>query len=188
MPIVPAKISRDQSAKCPPEGSPRPRVRKNPDEALAPEMANPATPAHENKRTGPNWNADGTYEVGKNKPPVNTRWKKGQSGNPRGPKKNAEAPSMEGLTIALMEQKIALTSSQGGKTKMSHAAALLRKVYEKAVKGDLKSAVYLFELYGKALIKPRGASSDDGLSSAEQAILANLLNTFTADPPKGQPA
>ena len=38
------------------------------------------------------------YEVGRGKPPVHTRFKKGQSGNPRGPRpKNLPALLVEGL-------------------------------------------------------------------------------------------
>jgi hypothetical protein len=46
------------------------------------------------------------YEVGRGKPPVHTRFKKGQSGNPRGPRpKNLPA-----LLVEALNEKVTVTS------------------------------------------------------------------------------
>ena len=45
------------------------------------------------------------YEVGRGKPPVHTRFKKGQSGNPRGPRpKNLPALLIEALKRSLAQE------------------------------------------------------------------------------------
>lgn len=114
MPIRPRnpKITHQRdnaSAKSPTNDVPAPtRIRKSPESPTEAELPLP----QDAKRTGPNWNEDGTYKIGNCKPPPGRRFQPGQSGNPKGRPKGK--PSMDTLAIDLMEQKITLTSPQGG--------------------------------------------------------------------------
>jgi hypothetical protein len=126
-------------------------------------------------RTGDNWNENGSYKVGRGKPPPNRRWQPGQSGNPRGSAKK-ETPDIETLVAGVMEEPIVMTSASGVKKKANHAIGLIRKTYEKAVKGDLKAAQFLLNLYAKALERRSvGDASQGGLTADEDALLQAML-------------
>jgi hypothetical protein len=74
------------------------------------------------------------YEVGYGKPPKHTRFKKGQSGNPKGRPKGAM-----GFTASLkqeMESKV--TVREGGReVKVSKAEAAAKRLVGKALGGDM---------------------------------------------------
>lgn len=73
------------------------------------------------------------YKVGKNKPPVDTRWKKGQSGNPIGcPRK---LPALDKLMAEVL-------GKEDGKGK-TEAQKILEAVIKRAMKGDVKAAEML---------------------------------------------
>lgn len=82
------------------------------------------------------------YEVGYRKPPKERRFKKGQSGNPKGRKKARRDHDTE-LSIGehlhnLMEERIAIT--QGGAERMiPMREAIARRLMQRAVSGDLKA-------------------------------------------------
>jgi hypothetical protein len=80
------------------------------------------------------------YTVGKGKPPAHTRFKKGQSGNPKG-----RHPKLPALDILLAE---VLGEEKNGTTA---AQKILIALYKKALKGDTKAADILLDRgYGKA--------------------------------------
>ena len=53
---------------------------------------------------------DGEYRVGRGRPPLHTRFKKGQSGNPRGRRKNLPA-----LLVAALNEPVVVTT--GGESR-----------------------------------------------------------------------
>ena len=66
--------------------------------------------------------AGGDYEVGYRKPPVHSRFKKGQSGNVKGPPKGAK--SFKGLIQKELDAPIIVkTNGKRSKTTKRHAAA-----------------------------------------------------------------
>lgn len=138
-------------------------------------------------RTGPNWNEDGSYKVGKGKPPRDRCWQPGQSGNPKGSKKK-EAPDVETIVGEMMEETIVLTSPSGEKKKVIRAVALARKTYEKGGKGDLKATAFLFDRYAKYLERKAGSAAETGgLSASEEQMLAAMLRSFLGSD-EGEPA
>lgn len=80
------------------------------------------------------------YTVGYGKPPENTKFKKGQSGNPKG-----RAPASKSLKSALraeLSQRISIT--EVGKTrKVSKMEALAKRLTAQALKGDARALVEL---------------------------------------------
>ena len=136
----------------------------------------------ESKRTGPNWNEDGTYKIGDCRPPPGRRFQPGQSGNPKGRPKSK--PSMDEIIIRTMEKNIVMTNSRGATTKTTHVGALILKIYEKAVKGDLKASLELLDRYDGAKARSSNVErSNDELSAAELAMLGNLLQDLGLDVP-----
>ncbi len=84
------------------------------------------------------------YEVGYGKPPVGTRFKKGDRANPYGrPKKVAK--TVHERVSELLQRKIDVT--EGGITKtMSVEEAVFLAIGQKALRGDLKAAAFLLNL------------------------------------------
>jgi hypothetical protein len=88
----------------------------------------------------------GDYEIGKNKPPTDTRWKKGQSGNPRGRPKARKSDQLDvaGILNAPVKARI------GGKqVKVSSFEASIRQTAKKAIDADLRSIMQFLSLCDK---------------------------------------
>lgn len=93
-PYSPRARTRAPAPAQAPEPAPAPAPVPAPAQApeRGPAKRDSSTPAnkrahHKVDRTGANWDENGDYIVGKNRPPIATRWQKDQSGNPRGPAK-----------------------------------------------------------------------------------------------------
>lgn len=81
-----------------------------------------------------------SYRVGYGKPPKHTRFKPGQSGNPKGRPKGAQ-----GFTAELdRELKAIITVTENGQMiKLSKQRALVKSLLAKALKGDPRSVALI---------------------------------------------
>jgi len=84
-----------------------------------------------------------SYEVGYRRPPVNTRFKPGQSGNPSGRPKGAQ--NLKTLFDQILREEISLREGEVTK-KVTKAEAILRGLVVGAMKGDSRSQMTLFRL------------------------------------------
>ena len=64
--------------------------------------------------------AEGEYKVGRGKPPLHTRFKKGQSGNPRGPRRK----DLPALLVAALEEPVFVTV-EGQRRKITKREAVI---------------------------------------------------------------
>ncbi len=83
------------------------------------------------------------YEVGYGRPPTDTRFKPGQSGNPKG------RPRQQKTIAALLQQALSkkVRIQENGVTKSLPAEQVaLMQLANKAAKGDLRALKLLFEL------------------------------------------
>jgi hypothetical protein len=116
------------------------------------------------------------YEVGYGKPPVETRFKKGRSGNPRGRHKG-NVNLVTAIKAALNERVV--VKENGRVRTISKIEATLIQVANKAAGGDLNAARFLVdlsrqvELYEEAKTSPGDAPLEDRLA-ADQALLKSL--------------
>lgn len=83
------------------------------------------------------------YEVGYGKPPVHTRFRKGEVNNPRGRPKGSK--NTRTLFIEEMNAKVTINTSEGPK-KITARHANIKRLIERALKGDIKASMKLFEL------------------------------------------
>ena len=112
-------------------------------------------------------------EVGYKKPPKDTRFKPGQSGNPKGrPKADV---SMRQLIKKLGSEKLAVDSERG-RVKIPAVELVLRQLRHQALKGD-KTAIKQFTTmwldsvgYGESDVTMRSLTEED------RAILRQALN------------
>lgn len=184
MPLIPAS---DRISAFPTEDEDRPRrlpparnrtrhlpSRETPDRHPDTCDPEPAKPSQIEGEEGPEPGSPSpVYEVGYGKPPVTTRFKPGQSGNPRGRPKGAK-----GLNTIVRETlggKLTVRTSEGSK-KISKIEAVLQKTLEKALKGDARAQFELMKLWRAAVPDVAGSgeevTADESLSSADLAILA----------------
>ena len=81
------------------------------------------------------------YEVGRGKPPVHTRFKKGQSGNPRGPRpKNLSA-----LLLDALNEKVVVTID-GERREITKREAIVTQLVNKSTAADLRATKMLTDM------------------------------------------
>lgn len=115
------------------------------------------------------------YTVGYGKPPVATRFQPGQSGNPRGRPKGQ--PS---LSAILLEEiaRVVKVQTGGGVVELSKKRALIRKLLEKGLHGDIGAHRLLLTLMVQAeQALETTAPAEEPLSADELAVLGLLATT-----------
>jgi hypothetical protein len=114
----------------------------------------------------------GDYEVGYKKPPRHTRFRQGRSGNPDGRPKQARNL----LTDLHEELQQRITVREGGtERRMSRQRAVVMRLLDKALKGELGAMAKLVDLVlrHEATAGERCAP-DAPLSAEEHEVLAEL--------------
>jgi hypothetical protein len=107
------------------------------------------------------------YEVGYGKPPHHTRFKKGQSGNPRGrPKGSKNLPTL--LSEALNEPVV--VAENGRRRKITMRQAIIKQLVKRSVR----------DLEGQT--EPASPETAE-FSEADEKVLAQLRSRFSKDKP-----
>ena len=136
------------------------------------------------------------YEVGRGKPPVHTRFKKGQSGNPRGPRpKNLPALLVEGLN-----EKVVVTID-GERREITKREVVATQLVNKSTGADLRATKMLIDTLKDAEKKAgvtqppeaapfnRGGRGGDGdLHRSAAAILGGGASRETTNAPRAHHA
>jgi hypothetical protein len=108
-----------------------------------------------------------SYEVGYGKPPKATRFKRGQSGNPRGRPKGSLNLATD-LAAELGEQ---VTVREGGRPRrISKQRALIKSLTAQALRGEVRATTALLALYARVITEPP-EDRDQGLEQDELLIL-----------------
>ena len=106
-----------------------------------------------------------SHQVGYGKPPRDSRFKAGQSGNPKGRKKGAK--TIRGVMKAAINEKISV--SIGGKTKrMTKLEAIVQKTIASSLSGDAASTRLFFQML---LITGLQHEVEDALSADHMDVL-----------------
>jgi hypothetical protein len=84
-----------------------------------------------------------TYQVGYCRPPLHTRFKPGQSGNPSGRVKGSK--NLKTLFHQILNEQIPLIDGNQSK-KITKAEAIMRKLVIGALKGDSRSLMTLMRI------------------------------------------
>jgi hypothetical protein len=119
--------------------------------------------ASENKRD---------YEVGRGKPPVHSRFKKGQSGNPRGPRpKNLPA-----LLVAALDEPMVVTID-GERRQITKREAVAKQLVNKSAGADLRATRMLIDTL-KDVEKKAGATQPPEpapFTAADEEVMATFI-------------
>src|SRR5690348_11340448 len=83
------------------------------------------------------------YDVGYGRPPRDTRFRKGQSGNPRGRPKGAQNAAR--IAQRILNEKIVVREN-GTRRTMTKLEAMLKQLTNKGISGDLRAIRELLKL------------------------------------------
>lgn len=107
--------------------------------------------------------------VGYRNPPKNNRFKPGQSGNPGGRKKGSV--NVRTALQRVLESDIVITEN-GKKRKISPLEAVLMKILQSALQGDLRAAQ---DLLARSERYDRSAEGEEELPEEDRALLDRMF-------------
>ena len=114
------------------------------------------------------------YEVGFGKPPEQSQFRKGLSGNPRGRPKGAL--NKKTILSRALREKVVITEN-GKRKRVTKHEALYKQLVNKSVSGDLKAMIEVIKL-DACSEEAANDSIDTQLSETDQEILDGILDTM----------
>jgi hypothetical protein len=96
-------------------------------------------------------NEENDYKVGYKRPPVATRFKKGESGNPGGKPKRIAPELNPGKILQSIDNEEMIVKMEGKGKRMLKAEIYFRQLFSKAIKGNLTDARLIAKMAAKYL-------------------------------------
>jgi hypothetical protein len=121
------------------------------------------------------------YEVGYGKPPRETRFTKGQSGNPRG--RPCGAKNLKALLNEALNETIIVTEN-GGRRRVTKREAILTQLVNRSATADFRAIKILLDLLRNIEVQSESADPEtSGFNDADEKVLEQLRVRFPiADP------
>ncbi len=121
----------------------------------------------------------GSYAVGYKKPPKNTQFKPGQSGNARGRPAGSKNLKTE-LEEELLEK---IVIKEGGTPKnVSKQRAMIKALMSKAVQGDIRAANTLLNMFLKLVPRDEMDAEDRPFTKTDQQVLEDFKAALLSQP------
>ena len=114
---------------------------------------------------------EGDYEVGYGKPPRETRFKRGQSGNPRG-----RPPGAKNLSSLLNEalNELVVVTENGGRKRISKRQAAFKQLVNDAAKGNWRALKLLVDILQDIERRSEPQTEESSFSLADEKVIAQL--------------
>jgi hypothetical protein len=112
-------------------------------------------------------------KTGYGRPPKQHQFKPGQSGNPRGRPKGAKSTAT--LIDEIFKRKVRIRTERGVR-KITVHEAMLTGFTDRGLKGDTKSAAFLFDRRDRA--EAAGDQADSDTTADEQQIIEFFLEKY----------
>jgi hypothetical protein len=111
------------------------------------------------------------YEVGRGKPPVHSRFKKGQSGNPRGPRPK----SLPALLVDALNETVVATID-GERREITKREAVVTQLVNKSTCADLRATKMLIDMLKDAEKKAGAAAPPEPapFAAADEEVMATF--------------
>jgi hypothetical protein len=119
------------------------------------------------------------YRVGYGRPPVRTRFKPGQSGNPRG--RPSGAKSIMRLLLEALEERAAVVTEDGKRRKVAKHRLGVARLADRFAQGDPNATRIVLDLLWQ--VERRTApepAKRPPLAAADKLVIANLLDRLRA--------
>src|SRR5690242_3089528 len=117
------------------------------------------------------------YEVGYGKPPRETRFVKGKSGNPRG--RPAGAKSFHALLSDKLNEPVTVAEN-GGRRKISKWEAIIIQLVNRSAAADFRAIKILLDIVRDLERQSEPASPETAeFSEADEKVLAQLKTRFS---------
>jgi hypothetical protein len=110
------------------------------------------------------------YKVGPGHPPLHTRFKKGQSGNPRG----SRTKQFGALLLEALDRKTVVTID-GRRRRVTKREAIVAKLVEKSATADLRAVKLLLDLHTRAEKEIETAPREPELDAADEKVIETVL-------------
>jgi Family of unknown function (DUF5681) len=114
---------------------------------------------------------EGDYEVGYGKPPHHTRFKRGQSGNPKG-----RPPGAKNLASSLNEllNELVVIKEDGGRKRISKRKAALKQLVNEAAKGNWRALKLLVDVLQDIEQRTEPQTEESSFGSTDQKVIEQL--------------
>jgi hypothetical protein len=116
------------------------------------------------------------YEVGYGKPPRDTRFTKGRSGNPRG-----RSPGAKNLKTLLSEalNELVIVAENGGRRKVTKREAIIKQLVNQSATADWRAIKILLDLIREIEGQSEPASPEtSAFSEGDEKVLEQLRARF----------
>jgi hypothetical protein len=116
------------------------------------------------------------YEVGYGKPPRDTRFKEGQSGNPRG-----RPPGLKNLKTLLSEalNEPVVVAENGGHRKITKRQAIITQLVNRSATADLRAIKILLDMLRDIESQTEPASPETAaFTAADEKVIEQLRARF----------
>ena len=114
---------------------------------------------------------EGEYRVGYGKPPLHTRFKQGQSGNPKGRPRGAKNLASL-LNEALNE--LVLVAEDGGRKRISKRKAAFKQLVNEAAKGNWRALKLLVDILQDIERRNEPETVESSFSAADDKVLEQI--------------
>jgi hypothetical protein len=111
-----------------------------------------------------------SYSVGFGKPPSDSKFRKGRSGNPGGRPKGAK--SLASLLMESVNEQVTVTES-GRRKQITKLEATTKQLANKAAQGDQRAAKLIFDMI--QLLENRSHAANAALEQADQQVVETML-------------
>jgi len=110
------------------------------------------------------------YEVGYGRPPVATRFQKGQSGNPSGKPKKVPRLLDPGKVLEAIDNEEISVTDNGKRKRMTKVEIQFRQLFVKAIRGDMKAARLIVKMATEYFVpEARGVPEYEFIGTTEAA-------------------